>query len=357
MISVRSDSLRAAWLCLLLACAMLLTVGCSGTADQPDVPKEQDASVSAPPVEEQRRFVYLCEDLSLLKYQDIAEGIREQCEEKDIACTIVDARGGMEVVMAYIDELDQTSADAIMVSMLTEPLGALIQSKCNAAGIPIFAVSSRMRDEAGQEIPGIEMSAYESGESVAASIADAIEKGHALDMDRPISVVMCTMSNLTSATEIQNGFYDMFSKRFPELGSDSYVELEALSPDDEGQYFSLNNYFGKRDPGMQYVFLSFNDDGSAGIVRYVQEVGMDPERILIGAVGMQANSKQIFEDLPTLAKRYHTTSVDYRGMGRQAVDEVFNALLTGEAFPHIFVPLGETVTADKYQPAEAESTS
>ena len=354
MISVRSDSLRAAWLCLLLACAMLLTVGCTGTTNQPDVPKKQDASVSVPPAEEQRRFVYLCEDLSLLKYQDIAEGLRERCEENGIAYTIVDARGGMEVVMAYIEDLDSTSADAILVSMLMEPLGALIQSKCDAAEIPIFAVSSRMRDEAGQEIPGIEMSAYESGESVAASIADAIEKQRALDMDGPVSVVMCTMSNLTSATEIQNGFYDMFSKRFPELGSDSYVELEVLSPDAEGQYFSLNNYFGKRDSGMQYVFLTFNDDGSAGIVRYVQEVGMDPERILIGAVGMQANSERVFEELPMLATRYHAISVDYNDMGQQAVDGVSDALMAGEEFPHIFMPLGEIVTADKIQPTEAD---
>lgn len=352
MKSDRIRSLRAAWLCLLLTCAMLSVTGCAGSTHQPDAPKEQDVNLSEPTVEKQRRIVYLCEDLSLLKYQDIAEGIREQCEKEHIAYTIVDARGSMEVVMAYIEDLSRNSADAVLISMLTEPLGALIQSKCDAVDIPIFAVSSRMRDDAGQESPGIEMSAYESGQWVAESMADAIEKEHALDLDRPISVVMCTMSNLTSATEIQNGFYDIFSKRFPELGSDSYVKLEVLSLDGEGQYFSLNNYFGKRDPEMQYVFLTFNDDGSSGIVRYVQEAGMDPERILIGAVGMQSNSRWIFEELPELAPRYYTIAVDYRAMGRQAVKEVNSALVAGEGFSHVVFPYGEIVTADSYRSNE-----
>ena len=105
---------------------------------------------------------------------------------------------------------------------------------------------------------------------------------------------------------------------------------------------------------MQYVLLTFNDDGSAGIVRYVQETGLDIRRILIGSVGMQANSKRIFEELPELAQRYHTITVDYHAMGKQAVDVVCAALEAGEDFPHVVVPLGEIVTADKYQSERTE---
>lgn len=347
MIFVRRIFSGKVWLCFLLACLMLLPAGCRETADTPDVsPDEMESDM---PSREQQRFVYLCEDMSLLKYQDIAAGIRERCEERSIACTMVDARGRMEVVMTYIDEINERSADVMMVSLITEPVGPLIQNKCDAANIPMFSVSSRLRDETGQESPGIEISAFESGAAVASCMADAIQKEKALDIRNPITVVVCNMSNITCATAVRNGFCETFFEYFPDLSSDSYVELEVLSPDAEGQYFSLTNYFGKPSPDMQYVLVTFNDDGVDAIVRYVQEAELPPENLLIGSVGLQANGKRVFGELPEIAARHYAVSVDYHSMGRQAVDEACAALELKEDLPLVFLPLGEVITADKYQ--------
>lgn len=353
MRSVRRIFLKRICSCLLIASLGFLEAGCAaGTA--PEVLPAPEKTEPEPSQKEQQRFVYLCEDLSLLKYQDIAAGIRERCEELDIAYTVVDARGRMEVVMTYIDEINDRSADVMLVSMLTEPVAPLIQNKCDTAGIPMFSVSSRLRDETGQEIPGIEISAYENGAAIAECMADSIQRGHALDIRRPITVVVCNMSNITCATTISNGFSEQFFEYFPNLNSDSHVELEVLSPDANGQYFSLANYFGTPGLDMQYVFVTFNDDGVAAIARYVQEAELPPENFLIGSVGLQTNGKQVFETLPEIAERYCAVNVDYVSMGRQAVDEVYSALESGKEFPHVFVPLAEIVTADNYRPDAAE---
>ena len=354
MVSVRRILSRTGVRCLLLLCLLLLTTGCGEIAEPNEVPPAPEQTESEPPEKEQRRFVYLCEDLSLQKYQDIAAGIRERCEELSIACTVVDARGRMEVVMAYIDEIDERSGDVMMVSMVTEPVGSLIQNKCDAVDIPVFSVSSRLRDETGQEIPGIEIPAFESGAAIALCMADSIQKEQALDVKKPITVIVCNMSNITCATAVRNGFAETFFERFSEIGADSYVELEVLSPDAKGQYFSLTNYFGKPSLDMQYVFVTFNDDGVDAIVQYIQETGLLPENFLIGAVGLQANGKRVFEELPEIAARHCAVAVDYHSMGRQAVDEVCAALESGEEFPHVFLPLGEIITADKYQGSDTD---
>ena len=354
MNSAGRKSLQAVWLSLLLACVVILAAGCANHTGQPEASgRPQDSDTVTVPTEEQRRFVYLCEDISLLKYQDIAAGIRQQCTDRNVACTIVDGGGNAGILMAYIEELNQDMVDGILVSALTEPLGPLIQSKCATIGVPVFTVSARMRDEEGQDLPGIEISAYESGEEVASDISKAIRRG-ALDVNRPISVIMCSMSNITSATEFTRGFYDMFSEMNPSLSSDSYVELEVLTAHAEGHYSSLNNFFGKTVSDVQMVFVTFNDDGSAGIVQFVQEAEIAAENLLIGSVGMQANSRMIFEGLPDLAPRYYAVTADYEEMGRQAVDALDDCLRDGTELPHIFMPLGEIVTADKYQPVEAE---
>lgn len=354
MFFVRRIFSRRIWPCLFLMCLALLATGCAKNADLPDAPPASEKTDLDIPSKEQQRFVYLCEDMSLLKYQDIAAGIRERCEELSIACTVVDAQGRMEVVLTYIDEINERSGDVMMVSMVTEPVGPLIKNKCDAVEIPMFSVSSRLRDETGQEIPGIEISAFESGAAIALCMADAIQTEQALDIQKPITVVACSMSNITCATAIKNGFCETFFEYFPEISADSYVELEVLSPDAKGQYFSLTNYFGTPSSDMQYVFVTFNDEGVDAIVQYVQETGLLPENLLIGSVGLQANGKRIFEELPEIAARHCAVPVDYHSMGRQAVDEACAALESGEEFPHVFLPLGETITADKYQSSDAE---
>jgi hypothetical protein len=223
-------------------------------------------------------------------------------------------------------------------------------------GIPVYTVSSRVRDKEGQDLPGIEISAYESGEAVAKSIAAAIEDG-ALTTEKPLSVIMCSMSNMTYAKEVMTGFYNAFSNELPHLNSDSYLELEVLSPSGEGHYFSLTNYFGKIDPAMQYVIVTFNDDGSMGILDFVQEVGIHPDALLFGSVGMQANSRRIFEEDPVLADRYHAIAGDYEKMGQQAVDRMYAHLIQSSVLLQEFMPLGVTVTAETYQPVETGITS
>ena len=336
---------------------MFLTAGCGQSAggDQPD--RSQDKiTEKEPPENSGQRFVYLCEDLSLQKYQDISAGIRRRCEDYGITCTVVDAKGNAGVLMDYMEAFDANSTDALLVSALTEPLGPLIQSKCDEEGIPVYTVSSRMRDKEGQDLPGIEISAYESGEAVAKSIADAI-RGGALAMDKPLTVIMCSMSNMTPAKEVMTGFYDAFSIQLPHLNSDSYLELEVLSPSGEGHYFSLTNYFGKIDPAMQYVIVTFNDEGSMGILDFVQEAGIHSEELLFGSVGMQANSRLIFEGDPVLAERYHAIAGDYEKMGQQAVDRMYAHLEQGSALPQVFMPLGKIVTTETYRPVETGITS
>lgn len=357
MISCGKFSLRFGWLCLLLTAVVFLTAGCGQSAggDQPD--RSQDKiTEKEPPESNGQRFVYLCEDLSLQKYQDISAGIRRQCEDYGISCTVVDAKGNAGVLMDYMEALDANSTDALLISALTEPLGPLIQSRCDKVGIPVYTVSSRVRDKEGQDLPGIEISAYESGEAVAKSIAAAIADG-ALTTEKPLSVIMCSMSNMTYAKEVMTGFYNAFSNELPHLNSDSYLELEVLSPSGEGHYFSLTNYFGKIDPAMQYVIVTFNDDGSMGILNFVQEVGIHPEALLFGSVGMQANSRRIFEGDPVLADRYHAIAGDYGKMGQQAVERMYAHLTQGSALLQEFMPLGETVTAETYQPVETGITS
>ena len=258
--------------------------------------------------------------------------------------------------MDYLEEFDADAMDALLISAVTEPLGPLIKSKCDAAGIPVYTVSSRLRDKEAQDLPGIEISAYESGKAVAESIAGAIRNG-VLTENQPLTVIMCSMSNMTPAKEVMAGFYNAFSNRLSHLNSDSYLELEVLSPFGEGHYFSLANYFGKIDPAMQYVVVTFDDDGSQGIVDFVREVGIQPEKLLFGSVGMQANARCIFEEELDLADRYHVVAGDYTEMGRQAVDRMYEHLEQDAMLPQIFMPLGETVTAETYRPGEVEITS
>ena len=108
---------------------------------------------------------------------------------------------------------------------------------------------------------------------------------------------------------------------------------------------------------MQYVVVTFDDDGSQGIVDFVREVGIQPEKLLFGSVGMQANARCIFEEEPDLADRYHVVAGDYTEMGRQAVDRMYEHLEQDAMLPQIFMPLGETVTAETYRPGEVEITS
>jgi len=357
MISCKKFSLRIGWLSLLLAAAMILTAGCGQTAggDQPDRSQDEITN-NATPENGGQRLVYLCEDLSLQKYQGISAGIRQRCDDYGITCTVVDAKGNAGVLMDYMESLDADSTDGLLVSALTEPLGPLIQSRCDEAGIPAYTISSRMRDKEGQDLPGIEISAYESGEAVAESISGAIRNG-AFEMESPFSVIMCSMSNMTPAKEVMMGFYDTFSVLFPHLSSDSYMELEVLSPYGEGHYFSLTNFFGKIDPAMQYVIVTFNDDGSMGILDFVQEAGIRPEKLLFGSVGMQENARMIYEGDPVMAERYHVISGNYEKMGQQAVDRMYAHLEQGSALPQVFMSLGEIVTAETYRPLEAVITS
>lgn len=298
---------------------------------------------------EQKRFVYLCEDLSLTKYQDIAQGILERCAELNVVCNIVDGKGRSEMLMSYIEELGRTSVDALLVSALTEPLGPLILSKCHALDIPIFTVSSRLKDGEGQEIPGIEIQGNQSGRNLAAAIAEAIFEEAALDLEKPVSVIMCKMSNLTDATEIVSGFLDEFSSQFPSLGSDSYVQLEVISASAEGQYFSINNYFSRTGAETQYVILSFNDDGCKAVTDYIREAHLDPNRLLFCAVGAQKNSRRVFEEEPLLAGRYYSVSTDYPDMGRQAVDYMYAYMEKAEPLPYVFTPPGKLISAENYR--------
>ncbi len=337
---------RTACLWLTLLSAVLPLTGClpGGGSNGPDSATETGASSGEP-----TRFVYLCEDLSLTKYQNIARGILARCEELDVSCNIVDGKGRSEMLMSYIEDLGQASVDALLVSALTEPLGPLILSECSALEIPIFTVSSRLKDGEGQEIPGIELQGYEDGRRVASGVAAAILEEGALDPEKPILAIMCKMSNLTMATEVVCGFFDEFSRRLPQLGSDSYVQLEVISASAEGQYLSINNYFGRGGAETQYVILSFNDDGSAGIARYIGESRLEPERLLFCSVGAQENSLRIFEGGPPLAERYYSVSADYSGMGRRAVDYMYAHFKEGDPLPYVFMAPGDLVTAENYR--------
>lgn len=337
---------RTAYLWLLFISIVFLLIGCmpvDGSAGPGSVIEPDDLP------EQQMRFVYLCEDLSLKKYQNIAQGILERCEELNVACNIVDGKGRSEMLMSYIEDLGQTSADALLVSALTEPLGPLILNKCNALKIPVFTVSSRLKDGEGQEIPGIEIRGYEDGKCVASGIAAAILEEGALDAEKPILTIMCRMSNLTTATEVVCGFFDEFSRRLPQLGSDSYVQLEVISASSEGQYLSINNYFERSNAKAQYVILSFNDDGGAAIARYIEKSGLDLEQLLFCSVGAQENSLNIFESESPLAERYYSVSADYSTMGRQAVDYMYAHFKDEEPLPYVFTAPGDLITAKNYQ--------
>lgn len=278
---------------LLASLLLLLTASCGkvspGTADEilpePEPPEMQMLGADT-------KFTYLCFDMSQNKYAAIAEALAEKCDAQEVELSVIDCGGQDSVFFSVFDDLSEMASDGLIVTAENNNLGPVIQGICATLDLPLLCVETRFRNAEGQSVVSVDYQSRRCGALLGGAIAD-----HVLARGVDISDTTVVMLNMTSELYIKQtlaGVEDVLTERL-NLSSANFTMLEVTGSSYEKQHMAMNSFFQKLDPGRNYIFITFNNEGAKAVADYVRESEADGQRVFLGSIGYFEKAQSIFE--------------------------------------------------------------
>ncbi len=223
-------------------------------------------------------FGYLVQDLGNQYWVELAEGIKEVCDEEGINLIILDARTDPAKELANAEDLIQKKVDYIMISPWDSDTGATAVEVINKAGIPVSVLDIGITGD--HEVDTLVVSEnFDGGVQAGTYIADVLLGG---DNTKKVAHIQCQLGYKYPALRGE-GFTSVMQKRG--------ITIVGKQPADSQRSLGMTvmQNMLQAHPDISAVF-SENDEMGLGAIEAINAAGLANQ---VKVVGFDANPDAI----------------------------------------------------------------
>ena len=280
-------------------------------------------------------FGYLVQDLGNQYWVELAEGIKEVCDEEGINLIILDARTDPAKELANAEDLIQKKVDYIMISPWDSDTGATAVEVINKAGIPVSVLDIGITGD--HEVDTLVVSQnFDGGVQAGKYIADVLLGG---DTTKKVAHIQCQLGYKYPALRGE-GFTSVMKERG--------IQIIAKQPADSQRSLGMTvmQNMLQAQPEIAAVF-SENDEMGLGALEAVNAAGLGDK---IKIVGFDANPDAI-QSVKSggLAATIIQPAYEIGKMGaRLAIRSLSGETLPKETLVDVYLLTKEDIDAKKY---------
>lgn len=279
---------RKSLLLALLLCTILVFTACGSKEDAqaPAEPEpaaeessgeEQPEGEAAPEGEKKLKIAYTCQDLTNTYFVDVANGVKDRCEELGIEVNILDGRADVANQITAFENLTAEGIDGIIVSPIDQTALEPSVAAAIEAGIPV--ISGNQLVEGSQAF--VTVPEYDYGFAIGEEAGKWIKE----NLDGKAKVAIFDYPELESIIDRGNGIEEGILSVAPDA---EIVARQSANSTEKGMA-NMENIL-QANPDVEVV-ACVNDAGALGAYEAMMAAGKESDRVFIG--GLDAISEAL----------------------------------------------------------------
>lgn len=238
-------------------------------------------------------IAYICKDLSLQWFIDVASSLEEKAKEMGAKEVIMcDASMDPEKYLKHLDNMISQKVDLIIVCPPDQKLSQVTVDKCKAANIPVFADADGLINEGKHIAPALELDAYVVGQTMGVWLGNYVNEN--LDLANNLDsfgYMLMTINEVSSVVPRSEGARDAFLSTVKvEISPDKIIEANYNGTSEKG--FEVAAATITAHPEIKYwIVTAPNDEGAVGATRALEQAGKDKDATVVGCGAYHAKDE------------------------------------------------------------------
>lgn len=307
---------------------MMLIVGCSKPADD-TTNKDTGSKTETNNGDAKDKDIVLAgiyKDLSQVWFQGTSSSAKAKAMSMGASdMLLIDAKMDADTYLNALDNIIAQEVDGLIVCVPDQKLSTITVEKCKAAGIPVIADDDGLIDENGVHIaPALELDAYRVGQQQGEWLVNHVKDNALIKDPAKSGYFVLEMTTVSSVLPRSEGALDKWNESNMELPEQNVIRGDYLGSTEEA--FTVASAIITANPQIDTWFATApNDEGAAGIVRALEQAGLDQNAVVAGLGGYLAKDEWKKDYSAFKASGYFSSKVD----GEAVAEAMMNHLLHG----------------------------
>ncbi len=317
---------------VLLMAVMMLAMGCAKTAEKPkETDAKKDATIKSGETAKSSKddeivLAGIYKDLSQVWFQGTSSSAKAKAISMGASdMLLVDAKMDADTYLNALDNVIAQDIDGLIVCVPDQKLSKITVEKCKAAGIPVIADDDGLIDENGVHIaPALELDAYRVGQQQGEWLVNHVKDNSLIKDPAKTAYFVLEMTTVSSVLPRSQGALSKWDESQMGLPEGNIIHGDYLGSTEEA--FTVASAIFTANPQIDTWFATApNDEGAAGIVRALEQAGLDKNAVVAGLGGYLAKDEWKKEYSAFKGSGYFSSKVD----GEAVAEAMMNYLLNG----------------------------
>lgn len=263
------------------------TVEATATAQPAETATEEATSAATDgPV-----IAYICKDLSQQWFLNVSSALQETATSLGASkVLLIDVAMDPEDYLIALDNVISQGVGCIVVCAPDQDLSKTTVDKCAEAGIPVIAESDPLIDENGKLLaPAIVMNGYQCGLDIGTWLGNYMVDNKISTGDETGYLCM-TMTTVSNCIPRHEGAVAGFKSIVPDYPDDRifYSDYDGTA---ETAFDAAAATITAHPEIKVWISTAPNDEGSQGVCRALEQVGLSDNAVIVGMGGYVASDE------------------------------------------------------------------